>query len=302
MSFKLKNSKFDKTKNRYPIARVIGGKDDKKYLYFYQDKKLHIDDLKPEFLASLNLSQEDKNLLNTALQEKLEPEEDRLDAIYYKILEEFGKKKERFILRGGGKLQVLPDFSRIEKLYICGISGSGKSTFSARWIKEYLRKYRTNEFYILSSIDEDEVLDKNLDPIRVDVDNLEDNPLDFEEINNSIVLFDDCATISSAKTRKMCLGLLDHLLECGRHFNTTVINTSHVIMDYRNSRKILNEATSVVIFPKAGSNVQNINYMTNYCGFNTVQINKILNLPSRWVLIRRTFPQMIIHEKGSYLI
>jgi hypothetical protein len=75
-------------------------------------------------------------------------------------------------------------------------------------------------------------------------------------------------------------------------------------MNYSSTRRLLNEATSVVIFPKAGSNNLNVKYLKNYGGFSDESIEKILHLPSRWVAIYRTLhpAQYILHEKGCYLV
>lgn len=294
MSFVLKAKRTDTA-----LAKVIGGSDKGKYLYLEQRKKL-LTDLPKKYTD--NLTDQEKQKIQDALIEGLEPAEIELEELYYKTLEEFNIMKTRgFVLRGGGKLQPLPNPKRVEKLYICGISGSGKSTYSSKWIREYLKANKDGEFYVFSTVDEDAPLDK-LNPVRVDLDGLVDNPVSLEELRDSVCLFDDCATISDARLRKYVLNLMDHLLEVGRHYNITVVNTAHVILDYKNSRKILNEATSVTIFPKVGSNRLNKKYLENYAGFDSKQIAKIMNLPSRWVSLYRTFPNFVLHEKGAYLV
>ena len=294
MSFVLKSKRTDSA-----LAKVIGGPDKGKYLYLENRKKL-LTDLPKKYTDTL--TDVEKKKIQDALTEGLEPAEIELEELYYETLEEFNKMKTRgFVLRGGGKLQPLPDPKRVEKLYVCGISGSGKSTYSSKWIKEYLKTNKENEFYIFSTVDEDEPLDK-LNPIRVDLDGLMDNPVSLEELRDSVCLFDDCATISDPRLRKYVIDLMSHLLEVGRHYNITVVNTAHVILDYKNSRKILNEATSVTIYPHVGSNVLNKKYLEHYAGFDSKQIAKILNLPSRWVSLYRTFPNFVIYEKGAYLV
>ncbi|NIQ14921.1 MAG: hypothetical protein GTO02_11170, partial [Candidatus Dadabacteria bacterium] len=70
-------------------------------------------------------------------------------------------------LKGGGKLESLPDPNCVEKVGVFGISGSGKSYYSARFIKNILRMKKDSNFFILSNVLEDEPLDK-LQPIRLD--------------------------------------------------------------------------------------------------------------------------------------
>jgi hypothetical protein len=302
MSFVLRDRK-PKSGNGVAIARVRGGKDDRKFLVLKKYKK-NIDDLPKNFVQ--NISAQDRKDLQHALDVGLPPERDELEQLYYKMLTEFSKIKSKgFVLRSGGKLEPLVKdlHLQIEKIYIAGISGSGKSTYASRYIRNYLKKYRDNEFFIFSNVNSDECLDK-LDPIRVDLENLESNPVSDQELENSLCLFDDIATISNPKVRKITQNVLNNLLEQGRHTNTSVICCAHVIMNYNETRRLLNEATSVVIFPKAGSNNLNVKYLKNYGGFSDNEIDKILHLPSRWVAIYRTLhpAQYILHEKGAYLV
>jgi hypothetical protein len=302
MSFILKQKKPKQgSGNGVAIARVRGGKDDKMYLVLKTYKK-NLSDLPREFTQ--NIPEEDRKDLQDALHVGLPPERSEIEEIYYKTLAQFSKLKQKgFVLRSGGKLEPLVKDNQVEKIYVAGISGSGKSTYSSRYITNYLKKYRDNEFYIFSNVDSDECLDK-LDPIRVDLQNLESNPVSDQELANSVCLFDDIATIANPRVRKITQNVLENLLEQGRHTNTTVICCAHVITNYSQTRRLLNEATSVVIFPKAGSNNLNVKYLKNYGGFSDDAIQKILHLPSRWCAIYRTLhpAQYILHEKGAYLV
>ena len=286
----------------YPIARIVGGKDDGLYLYF-NDVQLNLKDLKPEFVKSLNLSTDDKKILEKAISENLEPEDEELVPNYYKIIEQIEQQKKRgFVLRSGGKLQPLPDFNRIEKIYISGISGSGKSTFASNFVKEYLKEKKKNEFFVISNVEEDDVLDK-LKPIRIDLED-EDalSEVRSDDFYDSIVLFDDTDTIGNGMVRKFVQHLRDDLLECGRHYDTTVVAVSHILLQYQASRKLLNEATSVVFFPKVGSNNHNFKFLKNHCLYDEDTIRRLLNLNSRWVALYRTHPNYVIYEKGVFLI
>lgn len=286
----------------YPIAKIVGGKDDSKYLYF-DEVDLNIKDLKQDFIKSLELSNSDRKILEKAITENLEPEDEDLIPKYYKVIEAIDQQKKKgFVLRSGGKLQPLPDFNRIEKIYISGISGSGKSTFASNFIKEYLKQKRKNEFFLISNVNEDEVLDK-LKPIRIDLEDEEAlSETRSDDFYDSIVLFDDTDTISNGLVRKFIQHLRDDILECGRHYNTTVVAVSHVLQNYQATRKLLNEATSVVFFPKVGSNNHNFKFLKQHCLYDDDTIRRLLNLNSRWVCLYRTHPNYVIYEKGVFLI
>ena len=283
----------------YPLARVVGGKDDGKFLYF-DDVQLNLTDLKNDFIETLELTNDNKKILEKAVKENLEPEEDELVPKYYKVLEQLEEQKKKgFVLRSGGKLQVLPNFNRIEKVYISGISGSGKSTFASNFIKEYLKTKKKNEFFLISNVAEDDILDK-LKPIRLEPDELDGVVSD--DFYDSIVLFDDTDTVSEPYARRYIQHLRDDLLECGRHYNTTVVAVSHVLQNYQATRKLLNEATSVVFFPKVGSNNHNYKFLKQHCLYDDDTIRRLLNLNSRWVCLYRSHPNYIIYEKGVFLI
>ena len=199
------------------------------------------------------------------------------------------------------KLQPVPDRDIVEKIYISAPSGAGKSTFTANWIREFKKMFRKDEIYLFSSIASDRVLDKQ-DPTRIILDEeLLNDPIDVEELDQSLVIFDDTDTIRDKEMRVYLEGLRDHILEVGRHFDVRLLITSHLLSNYSSTRRVLNEATCVVVFPKSGSGTYHIkNFLKIYCGLDSKQIKRFLNLPSRWVAIYRSYPQYVVYEKGAY--
>lgn len=200
-----------------------------------------------------------------------------------------------------GILQPMPNKNVVEKIYITAPSGAGKSTFTGKWIGEYTKMFKDNEIFLFSSINHDRVLDKH-DPCRIILDNdLLNDPIEPEELQDSLVIFDDTDTIRDRNMKLFLENLRDHILEVGRHFNIRTLITSHLLSNYSSTRRILNEATGVVVFPKSGSGTYHIkNFLKTYCGFDKEQIKKFVNLPSRWVMVYRSYPQYVIHEKGAY--
>jgi superfamily I DNA and/or RNA helicase len=238
------------------IARIKGGKDDKKYLYLVEG---NLDD-------------------------------------------EVLKNDETEIIIKGGKLQPLPNKNVVEKIYISAPSGAGKSTWAGAWLGEAKKMFKDDEIFIFSSITKDKALDKH-DPIRITLDaDLVRDPIEPEEIADSIAVFDDIDTIQNPHLRNSIADFRDYLLEQGRHFNIRLLNVGHVMMNYKITRKLLNEATAVCFFPKSGSVYHIKRYLKQYGGLEKNQIKKILKLPSRWVCLYRTFPMYIIHERGAFLV
>jgi hypothetical protein len=201
-----------------------------------------------------------------------------------------------------GIVQILPNNDIVEKIYISAPSGAGKSTFVGNWMKEYKKIHKEDPIYLFSSVDEDKPLDKH-NPIRIELDDeLLDEPLEPVELEKSLVVFDDTDTIRQKEIRSYLASLRDHLLEVGRHYKIRLLITSHLLSNYAHTRRILNEATSVVVFPRAGTGTYHIkSFLKTYCGFDSIQTKKFITLPSRWVLINRGYPQYVIYEKGCYI-
>ena len=159
-----------------------------------------------------------------------------------------------------------------------------------------------DEIYLFSTIAHDRVLDK-YDPIRIPIDiDLINDPLDPADMANSVVIFDDVDTIQKPKLRQAVSNFRDWLLECGRHHNIRLLMTSHQLMNYKSTRLILTEATSVTFFTRAGSTYHVKRFLKQYCGLEKGQIKKILNLPTRSVTIYKSYPNYVLYDKGVYLL
>jgi hypothetical protein len=226
----------------------------------------------------------------------------KLDGEYlYLNINSNNKSKNEVVIKDG-KLIPLPNKEIVEKVYISAPSGAGKSTWAGNYMKEYRKIFKDDEIYVFSSIKSDKALDRN-DPIRITLDeDLIQDPIDPSEISNSLAVFDDTDTIQNARLKNAVAVFRDWLLEQGRHFDIRMLITSHLLSDYKHTRRILNEATSIVVFPKSGSGTYNIKrFLQIYCGFDKLQIRKFLNLDSRWVSVYRSYPQFVLYEKGAYL-
>lgn len=261
---------FKKTENSRKIARVINPKAPK-----IKGKNGKMKKAKDKFLYLSEHELDDENVNNNLTEIKLPK---------------------------GQKLQPMPNKNVVEKMYISAPSGAGKSTFVGNWLGEYNKMCKNDEIFILSSIEEDESLDIH-EPIRIELDaQIIEDPLNAEDMTDSVIVFDDVDTIQNAHLRKAVSGFRDYLLEQGRHFNIRMMMTSHLLMNYRDTRRILNESTAVVFFPKSGSTYHIKIFLKTHAGLESAQIKKILNLPSRWVALYKTYPLYIIHERGAFLL
>lgn len=207
-----------------------------------------------------------------------------------------------------GELIPLPRDDRREILYIAGPQGSGKSYYAGQYIKEYQKKFPENDVILFSRIEEDDSFKDIEGMMKIKLDNsLLNDPIDAKkELIKSITIFDDIETMDK-DVQKHMEDLRNDVIKNGRDQSAKgkdiyCICTNHQISDYKKTRDLLNECTSITIFPKSGSTYGIRRVLKTYFGMSKDQIYKVLNLPSRWVSLYSTYPQYVLHQKGAYII
>jgi len=203
------------------------------------------------------------------------------------------------------KFQIVPDWKKERDiLYITGASGSGKSTFTVGYLEQYKKRFPKNPIYVFSALKEDETLDKVKDLKRIKIGaNLISDPIDpLVDLKDSCCVFDDIDVISDKKQREAVYKILNTILECCRHSNTSCVCTNHLPTNKGETRRILNESHVVVYFPHSGS-VRGINYLlTDYVGLSKQEIQGIKRLPTRWCAIFKNYPQIIMTERNMWFV
>ena len=204
----------------------------------------------------------------------------------------------------GQKFQQVPNPSTERSiLYITGASGSGKSYYTKAYCDCYRKIYPKRDIYLFSSLSDDSSIDKikGLKRIKITPEFMSEE-ISAKDFENSLVIFDDCDCITNKAQRIKLQAILNSVLETGRHFNTSVIYTSHSACNGNDTKKILNEAHSVTIFP-TGLGGRSLKYLLDsYMGLDKEQIKKIKKLESRWVTITKTYPMCVLSEKEAYIL
>ncbi len=296
-----------------PIAVIAGGEHNKKLIYL-ADKADEKDIPKKDpmdYITEDDLRKHKKKMsvvemlkLKKALEKRRAPKGGDLEDVYNKTIGQYGTSVMKEINIHDGEILPYPSPVKNQTFrhYISGPSGSGKSVWVSKYIDQFVKLYPDREIFIFSDVDEDEVLDK-YDPIRIMLDaSLYENPIQSEELVDSLVIFDDIDSITDTKVKKAVASLRDSLLKRGRHENISVLVTSHQITNYSDTRVVLNEATSITIFPQSGSS-HGIEYvLRKYCGLSKLQIKKVMELPSRWVSVFKNYPMFVVSSKSAYLL
>ena len=193
--------------------------------------------------------------------------------------------------------------------YIAGPSGSGKSTMAALLASRFKRVYPERPVIIFSRTEaRNDPAFSHLKPAQVSIDeDLIENPIDItKEISHEgcLLIFDDCTTIHNDKVKKEVEKLMADAMEVGRKLNCNMIITSHLVIpnEKKLARTLLNEMTVLTVFPKSGSSQQIKYTLKQYFGLDNKQIERIINLKSRWIRISKTYPQYVLYNNGVFIL
>ena len=178
--------------------------------------------------------------------------------------EELIKEFKRLKIPNDSRFQHMPDTTRErEILYITGCSGSGKSTYTRKFIEQLKKAKKDIPIYLFSALPDDESLD-SVKPLRIQLDeSLIEDPIDIKEFADSVVLFDDIDVIHDKKIREAVYKIMNMGLEIGRHYKINMVITNHLPTNGRDTRRILNEASSFTYFPHSAN--AKIKYFSTIC-------------------------------------
>jgi len=305
---------FEHSEGFAPAGVIRNGK---KHSYIYIGDGVNENPVKADplsilgqrFFTQLGLSRRDLATLEIALADGELP-----DKASPAVMDAFQEAQEILQAQGhGGKVLEITDNGKMypvpsgkpERIYISAPSGAGKSTVVANYMKE-ARKLRPDlKIFIFSRVKDDPAFAqiKKLSQVMLDEEfAAADPPHTAELLKDSLVVFDDYSQISDKAILKAVEKLRDDVLECGRHYNISCLVTSHIASNYNATRRIIQESSAFVFFPRAGSSYQTNRFLKLYVGLDPKQIAKIMKLPSRWVLINLFHPRYILHENGAFIL
>jgi hypothetical protein len=300
---------FKKFKNSLPIAKIQGGKNNGKIIYLSDESNER--DIPVDSMEILDEIMKEKNgrlrfdkmsRLQRSIKYNIEPLDEDILQYYNQTMSKIDHYSKKDFKIHDGELIPIPNIKQRECIYVAGPSGSGKSTYISNYAQEFQHIFPDKTVFVFSRLNEDEPIDI-LDPYRIEINQeLIDEPINPDELSDSLVIFDDTDTIPDKKLNEAVRKLKNDLLETGRHNDVYVVISSHLMTNYKDTRTILNECHSITFFPSAGSSHQITYCLKTYFGLNKDQINKIMRLPSRWVSIYKNYPQRVLYSKGIYLL
>jgi len=215
------------------------------------------------------------------------------------------KKRKEVVFDTNTELRPLPIINlngekQNTRMFISGPSGSGKSFFTKQFLKQYMKLYENKKIYYISRLNDDEAFN-GIEMKKINCNKDEILEYEPESFKNSLIIMDDFEMINDKEKLEHTYHIRNTILECGRHMNTDIIIVSHQLLNNQKTKLVHFESNLIVLFPKSNFNPIK-KYLKSYVEDNKQLFNKIKNLKSRWVLLRKSYPLCFIHENGAFLI
>jgi hypothetical protein len=215
---------FKDDKEATRLCHIYGGKQDKKYVYitFLDSNKNEPIKIKDPFaiLTDQWFRNRKKNMKTTelirlqhAILRNMEPDDDdELNEIYHEAIKTLKTIQDRELIIDDGRITPTMPKKATVRTYTCGPTGSGKTTWIINFIKEILLNKGKRKIYIFSVLMEDDELDK-LGVLRVTIDeSFLNDPIELNELEGSICVFDDVETFRNKRLRDSVANLRDQAL------------------------------------------------------------------------------------------
>lgn len=223
-------------------------------------------------------------------------------------------KNASVLLSENETFQLIPSSNPEDRdtLYIAGSTGSGKTEFATDYINYYLQINPNNDVVIFPANCEDKTLHRNLDLEDeaidiVDICSKDENgqyriiseKVNLKDFSNSLVVFDDRTQVMDPYADKIQVKELQNFMEklnetvisVGRHQNTAVISIQQLLLNYRETRLLINDSKYVVVFPRGGGRHLIEMYLHTYLGVKDKAIlNEIYSWNTRWIVFHQKFP------------
>ena len=183
-------------------------------------------------------------------------------------------------------------------IYTSGKSGSGKTYYTADYVREYVRQSPKNRILLFSSLESDETLDeiKQVKRVKVKTAGFVNETFTIDQFKDTLVIFDDTDCIKDKGITAQINHIADIVLQTGRHTNTSMIFTSHLSCAGKSTQLILCESHSIVFFPSAMTS-HALNYLcTTYIGLDKKQVKMIQKDKSRWVTYFKGCPPVLMFK------
>ena len=200
----------------------------------------------------------------------------------------------------GSKTSLVPIIEEPSyRLFVSGLSGSGKSYFISMFLKHNKVKREGAGIFLFSPVQDDKAMKSIKNLIHLDLDEFmaetKGREFEIEDIpEGSVCIFDDIESWGKGRA-KPYMELRDILLERGRHRDISTICVSHNCCNGHATKVSIREAQYWCLFPKFNARDTKV-ILKTYGGFDKDEIDEIMAMKTRWCLIRKSIPKYAIGE------
>lgn len=192
--------------------------------------------------------------------------------------------------------------SQTLRITVVGASGTGKTFFMGSFLKRFVEK-NGYQVIMFTTHKYDPSIDKRgFDVVRVNIDDDEiinavkykEKLFDMQNLSKSFILFDDTFDSQSRLRSKFFTDLSSDIAQNSRKYD---ISSAYIIhnSDYSRTRMILSEATHIVLFLNS-SRSMNKRIMKTYLGLEDDEINYLLDLDSRYLILKNSAPLFLMTD------
>lgn len=232
----------------------------------------------------------------------------KLSRIYDASKKHTNNSTKKFLDFSSEKIHLVPklDEKAFSRIYCTGLSGSGKSTYICDMImNNKIPKNSPGVVLLFSPIRDDPSLSKIKNLIHIDLEDFyseNDRAFNVETDipEGSIIIFDD---VFSADKHLIPIyqELLNKISERGRHLKFKQLYVvSHNPLAGSQSKVPIRESQFMLVFPR--SNPRDVRVLLKtYCGYTTEEIDQLMELKTRGVLVKKTVPRYAISQHNVIL-
>lgn len=171
-------------------------------------------------------------------------------------------------------------------IFLSGQSGTGKTALASLFIKQYIKHYNKNVFYVCETDKNDDV---NLKPLTFikQLPNEDLESIKITDLRDSLIFVDD---MDYSPHHKQCMKFINMIVETGRKFKVSLIFASHI--NSKGNESCIYKELSMYL--TASRNTMNNRLIEKYLNLDKQQIQQIQDQKdSAFICINKVFDCLI---------
>lgn len=194
--------------------------------------------------------------------------------------------------------------------FLAGPSGCGKSTIATQIATNYHKMYPDRDVFVISHLDKDDTLDQMDFIKRLNLQKLYEQDPDVNDFADCMIIADDYEAVEG-DVGKWIMNFLDQCMimgRChskdekeGRQGNISMILIRHQLSDYKKTRLLLMESSSLIFYPQSTAYHALQYVLKNQLGLEKDEV-KSLRKMGRYVMASKVYPQYLLSAHEAKLL